>query len=93
LLPSGDVKWISPAPSGACQGTPHVSSSGEYIFVMHNSAFSTIGHFSVLCYDQDGAILYETNDTNGPFSPPGFYCMPIKGKYNAGCINNQDILI
>jgi outer membrane protein assembly factor BamB len=92
-LPSGDVKWISPALTGACQGTPHVSSSGEYVFVTHNSAFSTVGHFSVLRDDQDGAVLYETTDANGPFSPPGFYRMPIEGNYNAGRDNNQDILV
>jgi hypothetical protein len=92
-LPSGDIKWISPALSGPCQGTPHVSSSGEYVFVMHNSAFSTMSHFSVLCNDQDGAVLYEMTDANGPFSPPGLYHMPIKGSYNASHGNNQDILI
>lgn len=91
--PSGDVKWISPALTGACQGTPYISTSGEYVFVTHNSAFSTVGHFSVLRDDQDGAVLYETTDANGPFSPPGFYRMPIEGNYGAGRGNNQDILI
>jgi hypothetical protein len=93
LSPSGDLLWTSPALAGACQGTPYVSSDGDYIFVTHNSDFSSVGHFSVLMNDNDGAVLFDTTDPVGPFSRPAFYRTPIEGNYSAGKGNNQDILV
>lgn len=91
--PSGDLLWTSPALVGACQGTPHIDSSGDYVYVAHNSAGSTVGHFSVLITDQDGAVLFDMTDTNGPFSPPGIYHSPIEGNFAAGRGNDQDLLM
>ena len=95
LSPStGDLKWISPPLDGACQGTPHVSSSGEYIYVTHNSDGSTVGHFTVLVNGPDAAtVLFDATDMNGPFSPPGIFRNPIEGNFGTGRGNNQDLLI
>jgi hypothetical protein len=93
LSPSGDLLWTSGALSGACQGTPYVSSDGDYVFVTHNSDFSSVGHLSVLMNDNDGAVLFDTTDPVGPFSRPAFYRMPIEGNHGAGKGNNQDILV
>ena len=87
LSPLGNLLWTSTALAGACQGTPYVSSNGNYIFVTHNSDFSRVGHFSVLVNYNDGAVLFDTIDPVGPFSRPAFYRMLIEGNYH------KDILV
>lgn len=95
LSPStGAPLWVSAPLDGACQGTPHISSNGKYVFVTHNSGGSTVGHFTVLAHGPDAAtVLYETTDTKGPFSPPGIFYNPIEGNFATGRGNNQDVLI
>lgn len=85
--------WTSPALEGACEGTPRYADDDTYVFVTHNSAGGTVGHFSVI--DAAGAtVAYTFSTTDGPFGPFGFTKDPFPGgNYGAGAGNTNDMAI
>mmetsp|Transcript_9245 Transcript_9245/g.10553 ORF Transcript_9245/g.10553 Transcript_9245/m.10553 type:complete len:571 (+) Transcript_9245:122-1834(+) len=82
---------------GKCSGTPVISSSGEYVFVTHNTGRT--GMFTILKVDVDGQVdtLFDYEDDEEPFSPPGIYHNPDFGNYGnstiGGLSNSNDIII
>ena len=90
---TGEVIWTSPALDGMCEGTAHVTSDDANVFVIHNSASSTVGHFSVLDAT-DGTSIFTYDDTSAPFSPMGFYPDPSPGgNYPVGTGNTNSVAI
>lgn len=85
--------WSSPALEGACEGTPHYTSDGAYVFVTHNSNGGTVGHFSVLDTAADASVLYTYVQAN-PFAPFAFNRDNFPGgSYGAGAGNTNDLAI
>ena len=75
-------------------GTPKYADDDAYVFVTHNSAEMTVGHFSVLDTAAGADVIYNFTETAGPFGPFGFVANPIPGgNYGAGVGNTNDIAV
>jgi len=91
-LATGTSTWISERLSGACSGTPVLSSVDTYVFLTHNQVSLETGTFTILD-GSDGSIFFQTNDDNQMLSPPGIYFNPRGGNYGGGEGNTNDIVV
>lgn len=89
---TGQELWVSPSLKGLSLGTPVVSEDGAYVFLTHNSAEGTVGHFTIL----DGAtgeLYFAQVNEDAPFSPLAIFHNPAEGYYDGGQSNRNDILV
>ena len=95
LSMDGNELWVSDRMEGIPAGTPVISDDGEYVFLTHNAAVSTIGYFSILWAVDSGALFLSMSDESNPFAPPGIYHSPAEGYYDgeAGVDNTNDIIM
>lgn len=92
--PHGEPLWSSPPLEGACEGTPYYTSDGTKVFVNHNSAGGTVGHFTVLDENAGSpSIMYSFTQAR-PFGPFAFNRDNFPGgNYGAGAGNMNDLAI
>jgi hypothetical protein len=89
---SGQELWVSPSLEGLSPGTPVVSEDGAHVFLTHNSADGTVGHFTILD-GTSGEIFFSQLYESAPFAPLGIYYNPAEGYYDGGENNRNDILV
>ena len=87
--------WTSDPLMGVAAGSPVISDDGRYVFLTHNAASKTMGHFTVLWAEQNGATFYSMGNGTHPFSEPGIYHNPIEGYYDGlnGVGNTNDVIL
>jgi uncharacterized surface protein with fasciclin (FAS1) repeats/outer membrane protein assembly factor BamB len=91
-LATGASTWISESLSGACSGTPVLSSDDSYIYLTHNQVSLETGTFTILDAS-DGSIFFQMNDDNQMLSPPGIYFNPRGGNYDGGEGKTNDLVV
>jgi hypothetical protein len=91
----GNELWASLQMEGVAAGTPVVSDNGDYVFLTHNAALSTIGYFSALWAAANGTVFYSMSNETSAFAPLGIYHSPAEGYYDGenGVDNTNDIMM
>ena len=69
-----------------------VSNDGAFVFLTHNSAEETVGHFTIL-NGETGEIFFTQSYDDAPFAPLGIYHNPETGYYDGGQNNRNDIMV
>lgn len=65
-----------------------------YVFVVHNAADGSQGHFTVLDVAAGATVYYTFTNDGAPLGPFGFYANPFPGgNYGAGQGNTNDIAV
>ena len=73
---------VSEQLAGEHSGTPVVSDNGAYIYLTHNSADNTIGHFTILSVDSNVTTTALSQSKDMPFAPVGIFHNPAEGFYD-----------
>jgi hypothetical protein len=98
--------WQSAQLVGVASGTPVLSSDDQFVYLTHNSASTTVGHFSILATtttttttnnssssSTKSRLLFTSINTTNPYASPGIYHSPVEGYYDGGEGNQNDILV
>jgi outer membrane protein assembly factor BamB len=88
----GEELWVSSALDGVNAGSPVVSLDGTFVFLTHNSASQSVGHFSILD-GLTGDLFHSESSLWSPFAPLGIHHAPAEGYYDGGQENRNDILV
>ena len=89
LTLEGEKLWISEEMAGKAVGTPLISENGNYIFV-NTSQSKWLGRFNIL---QNSKLFYVKLDGSCPYAPPSIYYNPIRGNYDGGEDNTNDLVM
>lgn len=88
----GEELWVSTPLNGVNSGSPVVSLDGKFVFLTHNNASQSIGHFTILD-GSTGAKYHSESNLLSPFAPIGIHHAPAEGYYDGGQDNRNDILV
>ena len=96
----GVLRWVTSPIPGRIGGTPAIDSSGLYVYYVHNEVVdgsgggNMLGHFSIVNDPAEGELLYTApSPTNDAFAPLDIAHSPIRGNYDGGESNRNDLLV